>query len=132
MDSIDPARPLVESVPIPLFAKGSPSVDGLHYEPGHLVVPLHLPSDVRASVEFVRVVGFRVLDEGDLLEFWDPDTRVEVWLWRGEGEGWLAQERRRPGFVSGLGQPEYSEYLVLGENDCVSVFGHEEPKITPG
>lgn len=33
--------------------------------------------------------GFRVLDERELLEYWDPKTRAKGWLWRIESGGWF-------------------------------------------
>ena len=70
--------------------------------------------------------GFRVLDEGDLIEFWNPQTRPDGWLWRISAGGWLDLERTRSSFITGLGD-QYMEFLVLGVNDCVSVIASAEP-----
>jgi hypothetical protein len=94
---------------------------------------------LRLSLQFERVdhpvylsfntpKGFRVLDDGDLLAFWNKDTRPEGWLWKVNSGGWFDLEKQRSGFVSGL-VGGYSEYLVLGQNECVSVLTDGEPLI---
>lgn len=44
-------------------------------------------------MDFEVASGFRVLDEGDLLEFWAAEVRVPGWLWRVTGGGWLDLEQ---------------------------------------
>ena len=45
-------------------------------------------------VVFTGAEGFRVLDEGNLLEFWPQDSRSPGWIWRIIEGGWFEQERR--------------------------------------
>jgi hypothetical protein len=77
--------------------------------------------------------GFRVLDEGQLLEYWEKEARAPGWLWRIESGGWFDQEAERGGFLMGEyardGQNRPHEYLVLGVNDCVSVLSWKEPHV---
>jgi hypothetical protein len=104
-------------------------VVGVHFDLWVLRLVLRF-EDTKAPtyVDFEAVSGFRVLDEGDLLEFWAPEVRQPGWLWQVESGGWLALESTRSGFlrrdVAGM-----KEYLVTGVNDCVSVFAGAEPKI---
>jgi hypothetical protein len=79
-------------------------------------------------VEFRDVMGFRVLDEGELTEFWSPDVRPGGWLWQIDQGGWLDLEKTRPFFFAGIGDTP-DEYLVAGVNDCVSVLATSVPKI---
>ena len=79
-------------------------------------------------VVFDSLHGYRVLDEGDLLEFWEPDSRTEGWLWKVIKGGWLDLESTRSGFNSGVAKI-YDEYLILGKNECVSVITNTN--ITP-
>ena len=67
-----------------------------------------------------------LLDEGDLTEFWNPETRPDGWLWCISAGGWLDLERTRPAFITGLGD-QYMEFLVLGVDDCVSIIASAEP-----
>jgi len=48
------------------------------------------------------------------------------WLWRISAGGWLDLERTRSSFITGLGD-QYSEFLVLGTDDCVSVIASADP-----
>ena len=82
---------------------------------------------------FAACAGFRVLEEGDLLEFWALEPRPSGWLWHIQSGGWLAQEKQREGFFSsrpsGPNWPSPQEFLVVGQEYCVSVLAHREPTI---
>ena len=109
--------------------EGIPEIVGLAYDLDVLRIRLefgHERSPV--SVNFRATRGFRVLDEGDLTEFWDPEVRPDGWFWRVTQGGWLDLERTRPAFVTGSGD-RYMEFLVCGTDDCVSVIAAAEPGI---
>ncbi|WP_314241587.1 hypothetical protein [Empedobacter tilapiae] len=80
-------------------------------------------------VIFKNVSGFRVLDEGNLLEFWDTEVRVPGWIWKIESGGWFELEKLRDGFLAQHFGDSHNEYLVGGINDCVSVIAESEPII---
>ena len=121
-------RPVAETVPQASHIAGVPEVIGLTYDLWTLRIALQfVERDGPVYVEFHGVQGFRVLDEGALGELWDSEVRVDGWLWRLHGGGWLDLERMRPEFVPvdhGL-----LEFLVGGENECVSVLAHDSPRI---
>lgn len=77
----------------------------------------------------VEVEGFRVLDEGQLLEFWGDDSK-DHWVFEVLDNGWLATEsaRETAPFIAENGQ--LKEYLVAGINDCVSILDYEYPRVT--
>lgn len=79
-------------------------------------------------VEFEGVSGFRVLDEGDLLEFWAQDVSKPGWLWLVRSGGWRDLESTRSGFIR-RDVPSLREYMVLGVNDCVNVLSGCTPKV---
>ena len=108
--------------------RGTPEVSEIHYDVWSLRITLNFEhfSGV-VYVDFETPNGFRVLDEGDLLEVWEGSTKEE-WLYVVEEDGWLAQEAKRPGFVSD--PAEHIEYLVAGCNDCVTVMALDEPTVT--
>lgn len=83
----------------------------------------------KATVKFDRIVGFRVLDEGDLLEFWN-DQRPKGWLWEVVENGWFDFEKTRDEFLSACHEDELKEYLILGINDCVNVLTFKTPIIS--
>ncbi|MBO2591354.1 hypothetical protein [Shewanella algae] len=80
-------------------------------------------------VDFQEVEGFRVLDEGQLLEFWGKESK-DHWVFEVLANGWLAVESSRetaPAITEG---GQLKEYLVAGINECVSVMAFDHPKIT--
>ncbi|MGI2853086.1 hypothetical protein [Shewanella carassii] len=83
----------------------------------------------QATVHFGSVVGFRVLDEGDLMEFWTECSLSNGWLFQISNGGWFRQETSRSGFMASTNL-DLQEYLLVTRRECVSVFCElEEPKI---
>jgi hypothetical protein len=128
---MEPTSPMVASISHPHLPSETPEIKAVHYVDGRLTIILQFANDERVTLEFEIVWGFRVLDEGDLLEFWAAEVRTEECLWSVESGGWLDQESLRSGFISGM-SPSYREFLVGGHNDCVSVFSGSEPAIRAG
>lgn len=79
-------------------------------------------------VIFSEIAGFRVLDEGDLLEFWPTCSSAKDWIFQITEGGWFDQECLRSGFVRG-DIKEINEYLISGINECVSVFSWAPPEL---
>ena len=79
-------------------------------------------------LSFLEIAGFRVLDEGDLLEFWPTCSSPNGWVFQIIEGGWFDQERQRTGFIRG-DIKEIKEYLITGVDDCVSVFAWSPPNI---
>ncbi len=120
------ARPLE---PRDAFPRGS-EVLGLTYRPGELTIRLRgLPPAAPRRVVFNDVIGFRVLDERDLLEYWPTCSTPNGWLFEITGGGWLSQESRREGCLIATITPDAKEYLVTGEDDCVSVICRTGPAV---
>lgn len=80
-------------------------------------------------VEFEDTIGYRVLDERDLLEYWPECSTPNGWLFEIISGGWLSQEALRRGSLITDTTPEAKEYLVTGANDCVSVICFSEPTV---
>ncbi len=79
-------------------------------------------------VDFRFPRGFRVLDEGDLLEFWGSDLPPGSFLFEVKRGGWFDLEAQRSGFVS-TQREGVTEYLVASQMNCVSVLAIEPPQI---
>lgn len=111
---------------------GTPELEGVHYDLRVLTaVCAFTPTTAgagRVYVDFKGVVGFRILDEGDLLEFWGESSRPTGWLWRVRRGGWLDEERQRPGFVSGH-REDLAEYMLGGIDACLSVLCLKPPSL---
>jgi len=87
-------------------------------------------NDEIINLEFSKVVGFRVLDEANLLEFWNEE-RPQGWVWEITENGWFDLERTRDGFTLGyLDDMKPREFLVLGIADCISVLTYNSPIIS--
>ncbi len=92
-----------------------------------------LTVDAESASSHIKVVfdspmGFRVLDEGDLLEFWPTCSADNGWLYEITQGGWLSLEATRDGFLL-AGQHDVREFFLAGENACVSVLAVEAPGI---
>ncbi|WIO73603.1 hypothetical protein QP938_09890 [Porticoccaceae bacterium LTM1] len=96
----------------------------IHIEPAYSADPI--------VVTFDSSVGFRVLDEGNLLEYWDHLNLNDGWLFQISSGGWYDLESTRSGFVS-QNHSDVREYLIVGLNECISVLSMEPPKVVvPG
>jgi hypothetical protein len=103
------------------FPDGS-EVAGISYEPDRLMVNL----GVGPTLIFEDVLGFRLLDEGDLLEFWPGCSAEHGGLFKVEEGGWLSQESTRQGFLSAK-LTGLREFFVTGPNACINILGFSEP-----
>jgi hypothetical protein len=94
---------------------------------------VRLGSDENApTILFDAVVGFRLLDEGDLLEFWSSagfDANGSIYVVN--SGGWLDLESSRSGFLS-KEREGLVEYLITTACDCLNVLSFESPTIVPG
>jgi hypothetical protein len=107
-----------------------PELARIIYDAGSLSIGASFDATPVATVRFDCVAGFRVLDEGDLLEFWPKCSFPNgEWLWEIHEGGWFDFESTWPGFI-GMKYEGASEFLVLGENVYVSVISHDRPVVT--
>jgi hypothetical protein len=104
------------------FSAGS-EIACVSHTPDRLVVNL----GVGPSLIFEDVIGFRLLDEGDLLEFWPECSAEHGGLFKIVQGGWLSQESTRAGFRS-ADRAGLNEFFVTGPNACVNVLGFGEPQ----
>ena len=104
-------------------------VSKVSYDAGGLVVSVTSPHEGNTvSATFSEVIGFRVLDEGDLLEFWPTCAADYGWLFFVHEGGWFDQEMNRSGFLHDR-VPGLNEYFIAGENECISVLSGEPPRV---
>lgn len=107
-------------------------IDEVRFTPRETNVILESPGTAnRWRVRFYGASGVRVLDEGDLLEFWPECSAPNGRVFRIYSGGWRDQEAQREGFLMQHTQPEIPEYFVAGDNECVSLFSHAPPELYP-
>jgi len=102
-------------------------VESLVYDLEFLKIIVIADSTTKLEITFHQPIGFRCLDEGDLLEFWDNSEITNNWIVEIHNSGWLEQESNRKGFLSRTS--ELREFLVMGQNDCISVLDTNSPNI---
>jgi hypothetical protein len=103
-------------------------VRALRYDGEVLVIDIQGKGFSFARVVFRDVVGFRVLDERDLCEFWNTYAEPVGWLYEMEEGGWLELESQRKLFNSPDCFPDLREYLLV-DDKCVNVLTRELPEI---
>jgi hypothetical protein len=105
----------------------------VEYAPNFLMVNTRSQGDSAPTlVEFADIIGFRVLDEGNLLEFWPECSSANGRLFEILAGGWLAQESLRPGSLFAPMKIQAKEYFLAGVDACVSVICHGEPAVRRG
>ncbi len=120
------ARPVETGIS---FSEGSEIVR-IEYELGNLqAIVRDINLDLEFVIHFPDVIGFRVLDERDLMEFWPDCSTPNGWLFEIHSGGWLSQEANRPGSCLVPMNPAAKEYLVNGVDDCLSVICHTSPEV---
>jgi hypothetical protein len=107
-----------------------PEIINISYDLWTLRVTLNF-SEIEKPVfyiDFINVVGFRLLDERNLLEFWDPQVRVPGWIWKIDKGGWFDLEQTRNGFIENIHENSLiKEYFVTGINECINVMTPSDP-----
>ncbi len=89
-----------------------------------IVSVFHVESEGVYDLMFKFVSGFRLLDEGGLLEIWNEGESFSNCALI-KGHGW---EQESPiTFLSGF-EDEWS-HLIATENECVEVVSREHPEI---
>jgi hypothetical protein len=111
------------------FDKSASSVEviNINFDIDHLEVTISIDGD-RLDIIFEEPEGFRVLDEGNLLEFWPECSLQTGWLHEITSGGWFDLESKRNGFLLS-DNLEITEYLVVGANYCVSILAWEKPRV---
>jgi hypothetical protein len=120
------ARPIHSAYSFPR----SSEVVRIDYKLGQLCIHVQGKEATEAVVvEFIDTIGFRVLDERDLMEYWPECSTPNGWLFEITAGGWLSQEAKREGSLIVSVIPEAKEFLVTGEDDCVSIICNNEPVV---
>ena len=104
------------------------AVRSVHYDGKILSVEIQGEGFAYARVVFKQPVGFRILNEMDLTEFWKNYNLKNGWIYEVEEGGWIELESVRVDFTSPHIWPELREYLLVDEN-CISVICNQPPEL---
>ncbi|MBC6612611.1 hypothetical protein H8B15_16940 [Hymenobacter sp. BT507] len=115
----------------------NPIVAGLDYriKTRKLIIYYHSngDEDVDYQIVFNNPRGFKLLDERDMINYWEVLWKTKLLpenaLFEVRSGGWLDMEDDAGGFTSKL--LECREFLITGADDCVSVLSFTEPEIRP-
>jgi len=104
----------------------NPVILGVHYDLASLVIPYDTDFDgIELDIIFDNPRGFRCLDEGDLLNYWENDFLVKNWMFEIKSGGWMDQESQGGGFLSKeLG---FKEFMICGVDYCVNILSSSQP-----
>ena len=106
----------------------NPEVLGVGYDLNNLVIFYKSNSEDTYDIVFKDAIGFKCLDEGDMLHYWNHEIMIKNWLVEISTGGWMDLESSTNGFVSVHNQ-NCREFFVMGINDCVSIIAFSEPEI---
>ena len=96
-----------------------------------LTLDLESTSHGEFAIRFESPEGVRVLDEGQLCEFWNQHSSPNGWLWQVLDGGWLALERQRDQFyLEDMTPGTLLEFFIVADQ-CVSVLTRFPP-VFPG
>ncbi|TMS79551.1 hypothetical protein [Pseudoalteromonas sp. S554] len=85
---------------------------------------------VDVTIEFDAISGFRYLDEGDLMYYWDNQNFRFYNLFKIINGGWLDGEDMQKGILTLSRGSVLHEYFIVTTNGCVNILSYEPPKIT--
>ena len=82
------------------------------------------------EVSFRRVRGYRYLDEGDLLRYWQREIlRTSHHVYEITSGGWLNGEPWEPGMLDVSKTFEIREWFIATTNGCMNVLSSEPPEL---
>ena len=78
-------------------------------------------------VEFEEPLGFRVLDEREMTNYWPTCSTQNGWLFQIYSDGWLTEENKRNSIAELF--PKAKEFLVTSIMECVTVIAINPPVV---
>ena len=113
---------------VPGIPDSTPIITAVYYDCSRLRATVEFERwDGCVYIEFSGVEGFRVLDEGDLSNFYAEDN---FWFRRIRTNGWLDEQRCLRGYLTARTSEDLHEFVVLGQDDYLNVFCSEEPRVS--
>ncbi len=87
-------------------------------------------TNVYLDIHFADISGFRLLDEGDLLGYWESKSfNDDHHIYEILHGGWATGESVDEGVLSRNEYINYREWFVATTNQCVNVLSSDEPNL---
>ncbi|MEP1382421.1 MAG: hypothetical protein ABJK64_01365 [Paraglaciecola sp.] len=83
-------------------------------------------------IEFDELNGFRYLDEGDLMYYWDNASFRYYNVFKIIEGGWLTGEAIEKGVLTISKQLDLQEWLIVTTNGCINALSYNPPKVSLG
>ena len=103
-------------------------VRSIQFDGQTLVIDIQGEGFSFARVHFSNLIGFRVLDERELCEFWNTYSEPNGWLYEVEEGGWFELESTRKLFNWHGHNSDLKEYFLV-DDQCISVLTANPPEI---
>ncbi|HYR27352.1 MAG TPA: hypothetical protein VEU30_02735 [Thermoanaerobaculia bacterium] len=115
------------------YSERETDIGSLTYTDGMLRIEIDTLSseglEVCLEIEFTGPRGFRLLDEGDLLPYWEAGVFAGGYhLFEITAGGWRAQETQL-GMLPVSDALDSNEYFVATTNTCLNVLAASPPRI---
>ena len=82
------------------------------------------------EISFRRVRGYRYLDEGDLLSYWENEKlRTPHHVYEITSGGWVNGEALEPGILDVSKAFEIREWFIATTNGCMNVLSADPPEL---
>lgn len=105
----------------------------IHYDMGSITGDSTLTLQLESSTEgkfqivFDSPEAVRVIDEGQICEFWNKYSTPNGWLWQVLEGGWIDLELQRSTFWGAEPPSPPLEFLIVGDQ-CVFVMAQMPPR----
>ena len=109
-----------------VFSKGAEILRVEHVPASLQTFVLDLNTGFEFVIEFSKVIGFRVLDEAYLNEFWPECSISNGWIFEIHSGGWLTQKSNN--LLANM-NPKATEYFISGCNNCLNVISNSVPSV---
>ncbi len=87
-------------------------------------------TNIYLDIHFASVAGFRLLDEGDLLGYWEsPAFNSNHHVYEILTGGWATGESVANGVLSRNEFINYREWFIVTTNQCMNVLSGDDPLI---
>lgn len=105
----------------------TPEILAINYDLENLDIRYSVDETEEYIIRFENPIGFKCLDERDMMDYWDKKILTDNWILEILEGGWLDMEKSRSLISDTIF--DLREFLIEGVDDCISVLAREEPLI---